>query len=94
MFRNLNNNPLFRLLDKIPLLRRSGKATIGDLAKAIGITLALVFLLQLPLILAQPMMFVMTLVILVPLVGLILLAHPFLSHRKTFRETFGLKKRQ
>jgi hypothetical protein len=31
--------------------------------------------------------------VLVPLCLLILLAHPFLSHRATLRETFGFKKR-
>jgi hypothetical protein len=93
MLKRLNNNPVFRFLDKIPGLRRSGTASLGDLGKALIITLTLCLLVQLPTFIAHPIYFVISMAVLVPLCLLILLAHPFLSHRATLRETFGFKKR-
>ena len=94
MLKNFNKNPVFRLWDKIPFLRRSGTASLGDLGKALGITLTLVLLVNLPTYIAHPGYFAITLAVLVPIVGLILLAHPFLSHRATLAESFGLRKRR
>ena len=93
MLRKFSNNPVFRLVDKTPGLRRSGTASLSDLAKALGITLALCFLMEIPLIIERPRVFLLSLVILVPLVGVILLAHPFLSHRAPLGQSFGFKKR-
>ncbi len=94
MLKKFNNNPVFRLWDKIPFLRRSGTASLGDLAKAIGLTLALVFFVNAPSYIAHPGYLLVTVIVLTPIVGLILLAHPFLSHRATFAQTFGLKRRK
>jgi hypothetical protein len=94
MLKKLNNNPVFRLWDKIPFLRRSGTASIGDLGKALGITMALVLLVNLPMYIAHPIYLLITLAVVGPLIGLILLAHPFLSHRATLAESFGFKKRR
>lgn len=94
MLKQLNNNPVFRLWDKIPFLRRSGTASLGDLAKALSITLALIFLVNAPTYIAYPIYLLITVVVLAPIVGLILLAHPFLSHRATLAESFGFKKRK
>jgi hypothetical protein len=93
MLDRFKNNALFRTWDKIPFLRRSGTASLGDLAKALGITLALIFLVNTPTYIAHPLYLLFTLAVLIPLVGLILLAHPFLSHRATLAESFGFKKR-
>ncbi len=93
MLKKLKNNPLFRLWDKIPFLRRSGTASVGDLGKALGITMTLILLVNLPQYIAHPIYLVITLAVVGPLIGLILLAHPFLSHRATLAESFGLKKR-
>lgn len=94
MLKKLNNNPIFRLWDKIPFLRRSGTASLGDLAKALGITLTLIFLSNMPSYIAHPSYLLITLAVLTPLVGLILLAHPFLSHRATLAQSFGFKRRK
>ncbi len=94
MLDKFRNNAVFRLWDKIPFLRRSGTASLGDLGKALGITLALVLLVNLPTYIAHPGYFAITLAVLVPVVGLILLAHPFLSHRATLAESFGFRKRR
>ncbi len=93
MLKKFSNNPVFRLVDRIPGLRRSGTASLSDLAKALGITLALCFLMEIPQIIEHPMAFLISLIVLVPLVGVILLAHPFLSHRATLAQSFGFKKR-
>ena len=93
MLDKFRNNAVFRLWDKIPFLRRSGTASLGDLAKALGITLTLVLLVNLPTYIANPGYFAITIAVLVPVVGLILLAHPFLSHRTTLAESFGFRKR-
>jgi len=94
MLKNLNNNPVFRLWDKIPFLRRSGTASLADLGKALGITMALILLVNLPTYILHPIYLLVTLAVVVPLIGLILLAHPFLSHRATLAESFGFKKRR
>ena len=94
MLKKFRNNALFRLWDKIPYIRRSGNASLGDLAKALSITLLLIFIANAPTYIAHPAYLLLSLAVIVPLVGLILIAHPFLSHRATLAESFSFKKRR
>lgn len=81
---SLNNNPAFRAADRIPLLRRSGKATVNDLAKALFITFLIAFL---PGALAAPLPIVLWCsAFCFALIACILFMHPFLSHRQSFRD--------
>lgn len=78
-------NGLFRAFDRVPCLRRSGHASVNDLAKALFIVLAVSFI---PGALAAgsavvPLWWSATLL---TAVACILFAHPFLSHRQSFRD--------
>jgi hypothetical protein len=83
----MNNNFLFRLLDRIPYIRRSGNATVIDLAKALVITLVLVLAIEIPLYGMSGASILAVLLFCVPIMAFILFLHPFLSHRKSLRET-------
>lgn len=79
---SLNNNALFRALDRIPLFRRSGNASVNDLAKALSIVLFISFV---PAIFSNPLNVVLTSsAILFSVVACILFMHPALSHRQSF----------
>lgn len=82
----LQNNGLFRFFDRIPLFRRSGKATVNDLAKALVIMLIIsaapgLIGTHLPL---WGILFVTAFLMIV--VDAILFMHPALSHRQSFAD--------
>jgi len=80
----LNQNPLFRLIDRIPLIRRSGRATVNDLAKAMFITLLISFV---PSALSMPLPLVLwSSGFLLTIVALVLIMHPALSGRQSFKD--------
>jgi hypothetical protein len=79
-----NKNSLFRLLDRIPLLRRSGQGNVNDLTKALIITLIISFL---PMALLTPLVIdLWASAFLLSLVASIIFMHPALSHRQRFAD--------
>jgi hypothetical protein len=80
-----NNNPIFRFLDKIPLIRRSGTASPLDLFKAMAFTLTFTIILQAFLFGMTLAQLAIILIVCAPIVLLALFLHPFLSHRRRDR---------
>lgn len=79
---SFNKNPLFRFIDRIPLFRRSGNASVNDLGKALFIMLTLSFI---PTALVAPLAISLwASAFLLTLAAAILFMHPALSHRQSF----------
>jgi hypothetical protein len=79
-----NKNGFFRLLDRIPLLRRSGQGTVNDLTKGMIITLIISFL---PTALLTPLVIdLWASAFLLSLSAAIIFMHPALSHRQHFAD--------
>lgn len=79
-----NKNAVFKTLDRIPLLRRSGNATVNDLGKALLIVLIISFV---PAALTAPLFITLwASAFLLSLVAVILFMHPALSHRQSFKD--------
>lgn len=80
----LNNNAVFRCADKIPFFRRSGNASVVDLAKALGIVLVISFVPSIMLYAHSLDVILWASAILLLTIACILFMHPALSHRQSF----------